>query len=124
MIKQWKNQFLNEFIIFFVRMKISAKYSNRARDATFRAELEEPVREAARYKLINAKALKIDLFKFLDKLLNLAESGSWTDPRQLFARLGGRVLGFQACSQRVVTAEGIEDLLLEVRGEPAAMLNI
>ena len=57
-------------------------------------------------------------------MLSLAESGSWTDPRQLFARLGGRVLGFQACSQRVLTAEGIEDLIFEVSGEPAAMLNI
>ena len=56
--------------------------------------------------------------------MSLAESGSWTDPRQLFARLGGRVLGFQTCAQRVLTAEGIEDLILEVRGEPAAMLNI
>ena len=123
-IKQWKDRFLEEFSIFLVRMKMCRKFWKRARDAKFRAELEEPIREAARYMLINAKALKIDLFKFREGLLSLAESGSWTDPRQLFARLGGRVLGFQACSQRVLTAEGIEDLVLEVRGEPAAMLNI
>ena len=123
-VKQWKTQFLNDFSIFFVRMKLSAKFWKRARDDKLRAELEEPVLEAARYMLINAKALKIDLFKFKERLLTLSESGSWTDPRQLFARLGGRIMGFQDCAQRVVTAEGIEDLILEVVGEPAAMLII
>ena len=54
-IKQWKDRFVDEFSIFFVRMKMCGKFWQRARDAKFRAELNEPVREAARYMLINRK---------------------------------------------------------------------
>ena len=43
-IKQWKDRFVEEFSIFFVRMKMSRKFWKRARDSKFRAELEEPVR--------------------------------------------------------------------------------
>ena len=80
-------------------------------------------REVTRYNFINEKTFKIDRQKTRTKLLNLMDSGPWTDSRQIFRRFGGRITGFQECSQHVVNAEGREDLILEVRGEQAATLT-
>ncbi len=119
----WGADAYGEMGTFFVRDRIFSKFGNRAKDDKFRKKLTEADREGTRYRLLPESEIVVAGTISRRKILSFVDAGQCTDPRQIFARLAGRVVGFQASANPVVNADAREDIIFDVPGETAGSLN-